>query len=192
MWKIEKIVSKGDYNYAVVNGHPHAIKHGYVLEHRIVMENHLGRLLDQDEAVHHLNGDTKDNRIENLEVFSNSDHKREHMRTKGRSIVTLKCPECKNLFERRKGQTYLQKGGKFTACSARCRGKFSRRLQTCSETAELERAISENLVEEHKYIPPKTPSKPSDKGMRRDHTPSTCNGEEMAQPANLYEAVMET
>ena len=45
VWKIRRIVSKGDYNYAVVPEHPNKTKFGYVLEHRIVMENHLGRLL---------------------------------------------------------------------------------------------------------------------------------------------------
>lgn len=48
MWVIEKIVSKGDYNYAVVKGHPFSTKNNYVLEHRIVMENKLGRVLSPD------------------------------------------------------------------------------------------------------------------------------------------------
>lgn len=38
-------------------------------EHRHIMEEHLGRLLDPDEHVYHINGDSKDNRIENLTVI---------------------------------------------------------------------------------------------------------------------------
>jgi hypothetical protein len=38
MWKIQKLVSKGDYTYAKVPEHPSATKNGYVLEHRIVVE----------------------------------------------------------------------------------------------------------------------------------------------------------
>ena len=68
MWNIRKIVSKGDYNYAVVPEHPNRTKNNYVLEHRVVMENHLGRLLNDDEVVHHINGNKKDNRIENLTI----------------------------------------------------------------------------------------------------------------------------
>lgn len=147
MWNIEKVVKKGDYLYAVVPNHPHAKKYGYVLMHRVVMENHLGRLLNSTEIVHHLDKNRHNNSIENLEVMSGNTHSSLHGLEMGERCGRFVCPSCKIEFERPLRQTCLiKKSGKATFCSRSCSGKFNRTIQFSGITKAMESAISGNLL----------------------------------------------
>ena len=44
----------------------------YTMEHRLILEQKLGRKLKRSEHGHHINGNKQDNRPENLEVFSSN------------------------------------------------------------------------------------------------------------------------
>jgi hypothetical protein len=59
--------------------HPSALPNGYIYEHRAVMEQLLGRFLEPEEVVHHVDGDKLNNSPENLELLpSQSVHARLH------------------------------------------------------------------------------------------------------------------
>lgn len=69
-WKGGRKVDKSGYVYLYAPDHPNKTQHGYVREHRLVMERIVGRYLEPHETVHHINGKRDDNRPENLELWS--------------------------------------------------------------------------------------------------------------------------
>ena len=74
-WKGGRQVDVDGYILLKCPDHPFANSHGYVREHRLVMEAHLGRYLQPFEVVHHKDDNPQNNSIENLELFStNAEH----------------------------------------------------------------------------------------------------------------------
>lgn len=109
------------YNYIRANlqYHPNKPKTEGIPEHRLIMEAHLNgyslnewleiiktnsfqewhSFIERDKEVHHINGIKDDNRIENLEVLTSSEHKKEHntyTRFSNSNAKLVKIKEIKN------------------------------------------------------------------------------------------------
>jgi len=77
MFKVTNPRRIGTHGYTVL--YTKQGKNSSILEHRKVMQDHLGRELSSQEQVHHINKNRTDNRIKNLELFeSRSEHTKYH------------------------------------------------------------------------------------------------------------------
>jgi hypothetical protein len=65
---------------------------GYSSEHRLIMEQYLGRKLQSHELIHHKNRNRQDNRLENLLLVTRITHKSKDM-----AYTEYCCPYCKKI-----------------------------------------------------------------------------------------------
>ena len=92
---------RNDYIFIYAPERPNHDKRGYVQLHRLIMEDILGRYLEPQEVVHHIDGDRTNNFEENLELIENNII---HLSTKhntGKDTSGRVCREC--------GRNYSQK-----------------------------------------------------------------------------------
>ena len=79
---------------------------GYVLEHRLIMEQLLDRHLRKNEIVHHINGVRDDNHPDNLDLQTRKTHpSQDHLKGKIRSKETREkvSKSIKKWWDKRRG-----------------------------------------------------------------------------------------
>jgi len=84
MWNGGETITDRGYRKVKMPDSSMADSKGYVFEHRKVMAEYLGRDLEKNEVVHHIDMDTLNNDINNLMLFDSvGDHTRHHHQLKG-------------------------------------------------------------------------------------------------------------
>jgi transposase-like protein len=68
------ITKQGGYVLVKIPGHPHSWENGYVKRAILVAEAKIGRPLAPNEITHHINHVKEDDRPENIEVLTSSEH----------------------------------------------------------------------------------------------------------------------
>jgi hypothetical protein len=95
---------------------------------RYLMSCELGRYLNKDEHVDHIDGDRLNDVISNLQLLSQADNNRKQVKQSGRGtvLVGLTCPVCSKKFQRepRLVNCKISKG-KTPTCSRSCGGRLS-------------------------------------------------------------------
>lgn len=83
--------TKDQYGYVIVYvpNHPNCSVSGQYPEHRLVMEEMIGRYLTREENVHHKNGVRNDNRPANLELWSSSQPKGQRAEDKVKFAIEI-------------------------------------------------------------------------------------------------------
>lgn len=127
-------------------------------EHRLAMQQKLGRPLRKGETVHHLNGDRSDNRLENLSLFpSHSDHLKSHATF--RSETHKECSRCHETKTRDQFRLRSSRRPTWDLHRSHCRqcenalAKASQRLIYAAMTPEQRRALhlKQKVARDRKY-----------------------------------------
>jgi len=92
-WKGGIKRDKDGYVYRYRPDHPYATSQGYVYEHRLVLEEYLGRYLEPEEIAHHCNEVKNDNKIENLDITLRREHPVIHFKGKKREQISKRMKE---------------------------------------------------------------------------------------------------
>lgn len=90
-----KMFKHKGYIYLYAPEHPNPTQGKYIKRSRLTIENHIGRYLKSTEQIHHINGIKDDDRIENLQIVTLSEHNSIHYKDKSKNMCNGRfCHAC--------------------------------------------------------------------------------------------------
>jgi len=129
--KNKKLSEKEGYLYFNDGSHPLSYSCSIVYLHRHIASIKLGRWLTKNEVVHHVDGNKKNNDLENLIILTKSEHARLHKNNNyDFKIYEFTCPVCKIVFK--------TKNVNRTYCSPPCSTAASKRFDITADELHKE------------------------------------------------------
>lgn len=116
----------------------------YCYEHHLIYWQHYGIVPNENEIIHHKDGNKHNNDINNLVLITKKEHDSYHNRLRKRHWILLKCPTCNKLFILPYRQSHIVKKYKASYCSKECSNKAN--TLRCNNDELFLQRIKENVI----------------------------------------------
>lgn len=117
---------------------------------RYLMSVKEKRFLNKNEDVDHIDNNSMNDDINNLQILTKRENIIKGNKKNGRKMVELKCPCCGKIFNRRRGNTHLIRSKKtYTACSRKCSSTFGAMKQYHPDSEFVKSGLKENVIKEY-------------------------------------------
>lgn len=140
--------------------------------HRFLAEILVGRPLEEDEHVHHIDGNRINNEFSNLQVLSASEHSILHHSMSGDSLTKeIKCLQCDKLF--------WQKESTQKFCSVPCVNKYRSLDKTFLKDPTITKELLDSLIPTNTWVALGKMFGYSDNGIKKRAIALGCNLKEL-------------